>query len=216
MSQDVLKRSPRKTLRTQTLYDREYFEDGVRTGKSLYENYRWLPELTIPMCAELIELLGIRKTETVLDFGCAKGYMVQALRLLGRRAWGYEPSNYARKKGIEEFGQDLFVSDAVRFYDWIIAKDTLEHLTEDEIDEQLVCFNSRNLFVVVPLSDDGVKYNAPEYELDGTHITRRSLEWWTLKLKEQYPKVGCATYRFGSLKRACKVKRGNGFIWVHQ
>ena len=34
-------------------FDREYFEQGPMTGKSLYTNYRWLPELTLTNVSSL-------------------------------------------------------------------------------------------------------------------------------------------------------------------
>ena len=40
-------------------FDLEYFEQGPMTGKSLYTNYRWLPELTLPMCHHIITYFGI-------------------------------------------------------------------------------------------------------------------------------------------------------------
>ena len=79
-------------------YDEDYFERGVETGKSLYSNYRWIPELTIPICAELIMQLKIGPEDTILDFGCAKGFIVKALRLLHREAYGVDISEYAIKQ----------------------------------------------------------------------------------------------------------------------
>ena len=73
-----------------TRYDEDYFERGIESGKSLYTNYRWIPELTIPMCSFLNEQLGIGQSENVLDFGCAKGFIVKAMRLLGRNAYGVD------------------------------------------------------------------------------------------------------------------------------
>ncbi len=83
-------------------FDRDYFERGIASGKSLYENYRWIPELTIPMAMTYIDTLGLKKEDRILDFGCAKGYVVKALRMLHRKAWGCDVSDYA----IESSDQD--------------------------------------------------------------------------------------------------------------
>lgn len=85
------------------MYDREYFEYGVETGKSNYQNYRWIPELTIPMAMTIIDLLGIKPNESVLDYGCAKGYLVKALRMLHRNAWGQISAtmHYQKQKKIQ-------------------------------------------------------------------------------------------------------------------
>ena len=64
------------------LFDENYFERGVETQTSLYQNYRWMPEQTIPMVMTIIDYLKIQRGATVLDFGCAKGFVVKAFRLL--------------------------------------------------------------------------------------------------------------------------------------
>jgi 2-polyprenyl-3-methyl-5-hydroxy-6-metoxy-1,4-benzoquinol methylase len=76
-------------------FDREYFEQGPMTGKSLYTNYRWLPELTLPMCHHIITYFGITADARILDFGCAKGYSVHGLRMLGYEANGVDVFEYA-------------------------------------------------------------------------------------------------------------------------
>ena len=63
---------------TMNIYDKNYYECGIESGKSLYTNYRWMPELTIPMCSRMIEHLKISSRDKILDFGCAKGYSVKA------------------------------------------------------------------------------------------------------------------------------------------
>lgn len=77
------------------LYDQSYYEHGIESGISLYSNYRWLPELTIPLAARIIEYLQIGVEDSILDFGCAKGYLIKAFRLLHRNAYGFDISSYA-------------------------------------------------------------------------------------------------------------------------
>ncbi len=71
-------------------YDYDYFEKGVTSKKSCYLNYRWMPDLTIPMASKIIKFLNIRDKESILDFGCSKGYMVRAFRLLDINAYGVD------------------------------------------------------------------------------------------------------------------------------
>lgn len=77
------------------MYGEDYFERGIQTGISLYENYRWMPELTIPFAMRIIDYLHIERGESILDVGCAKGYLVKAFKWLGRDAYGIDISSYA-------------------------------------------------------------------------------------------------------------------------
>ena len=55
------------------VFDEKYYEDGIANHVSGYENYRWMPERTIREATSIISNVNF---DTVLDFGCAKGFMV--------------------------------------------------------------------------------------------------------------------------------------------
>ena len=40
-----------------TVFDEKYFEDGVRSRVSAYENYRWMPERTIREASSIINAI---------------------------------------------------------------------------------------------------------------------------------------------------------------
>ncbi|MDH3324467.1 MAG: methionine biosynthesis protein MetW, partial [Candidatus Peregrinibacteria bacterium] len=84
-------------------YDAEYFENGIASGKSGYQDYRWMPERTIKFAHKIIKELGLRDGDKVLDFGCAKGYLVKAFRILDIDAYGCDISRYA----ISEADKDI-------------------------------------------------------------------------------------------------------------
>ena len=112
-------------------YDEDYFERGVELGISGYSNYRWIPELTIPMCARIVEYLTISDEDIILDYGCAKGYLVKAFRLLHKRCFGYDASEYALSQVDADTKQ--YISDDLKIlgnFDIVIAKDVLEHIDE--------------------------------------------------------------------------------------
>lgn len=161
-------------------YDEDYYEKGLETGKSCYQNYRWVPELTIPLAMTLIDGLGITRSQKILDYGCAKGYLVKAFRLLYRQAYGVDISDYALSHADEEIrgfcGKpvDGFLS---RKYDWVIAKDVFEHIPEETLKGVLQELPSDNLFVCVPLGLNG-KYIAPANNFDQSHIICENEMWW--------------------------------------
>ena len=110
------------------VYDENYFLHGRESGKSLYDNYRWLPSLTTHMAQRIAEHCGIHGGARVLDFGCARGYMVKALRELGYQGFGIDVSKWALENCDTEVKQYLYSSFSGETYDWIIAKDVLEHI----------------------------------------------------------------------------------------
>jgi len=201
-------------------FNEDYYERGVETGVSCYSNFRWIPELTIPLCATMIESLGIGKFETILDFGSAKGYLVKGFRLLHREAYGAEISDYAIQATPESVRSYIYHYDRDkenllnRKFDWIIAKDVLEHIEYSDIDSILSFLNKigNKMFAVVPLGEEG-NYIVPAYNLDVTHIIKESLEWWINKFKENNFKIIEATYHMPHIKANWeKWGQGNGFF----
>lgn len=161
-------------------FDADYFERGEALGLSCYTNYRWLPELTIPMAHEIVTTLGIQRDESILDFGCAKGFLVKALRLLHYEASGFDVSDYAIDTAPADVRPFLFKrTNWESPFSWTIAKDVLEHVPYQDLAAVLSIIRSstNRAFVIVPLGD-GERYIAPEYERDATHVIRESSGWW--------------------------------------
>ncbi|KKM46725.1 hypothetical protein LCGC14_1559390 [marine sediment metagenome] len=200
------------------IFDRDYYEDGPATGKSLYQNFRWIPELTIPLAHHLAIRCNFKQNDLILDYGCAKGFVVKALRMLNYDAYGMDISEYAisqAPKEIEEYVELITSGQTIsRLYDWIITKDTLEHIPYSELDLQLenLASSSRNIFIMVPLGD-GQKYNIAAYELDITHHIREDLNWWGSKLEKAGFEVVTATHNMGLFKENWQShKEGNGLF----
>jgi SAM-dependent methyltransferase len=203
-------------------FDEEYFEYGIQSGKSLYSNYRWIPELTIPMAHNIIKNLEISTKDRVLDFGCAKGYLVKAMRLLDINCWGYDISEYAVHQVPREIEEFVFYTDVWKNYhiwDWIICKDVLEHVPYNQIKSVIfnLCQHTKNLFIVVPLSSDGLSYNEPIYEHDITHIIRENIQWWIDQFQnsqENNVEHILFSTEFHGVKDHWKKKSANGFLTI--
>jgi 2-polyprenyl-3-methyl-5-hydroxy-6-metoxy-1,4-benzoquinol methylase len=198
------------------VFDEKYFEDGVRNRVSAYENYRWMPERTIREASSIINNIPF---DNVLDYGCAKGFMVYAMRLLGKEAFGVDVSDYAVKNSHPKVRDYLSViqsaEDIKGGWDLIIAKDVLEHIPKELLPETLAAFRRRckHLFVAVPLGD-GRRYRIREYEMDVTHIIREPEEWWLTTIVEAGFKIKYFDYQFHHLKENWTVNHphGNAFI----
>ncbi len=170
----------------ENMFNEDYYERGPEKGVSCYVNYQWLPHKTIPAVMTYVDYLGIKPGQSILDFGCAKGYYVKALRLLHRDAWGCDISSYAISSSDDETKPFLKVSSLEnpvpfdRHFDFIVSKDVLEHMEVSAVDYLLNRFleiNPKRLFVIVPLALNN-KYIIPEDELDITHKIRFSKNEW--------------------------------------
>ena len=204
-----------------SVFDKEYFERGPMTGRSLYTNYRWLPELTLPLCHHIVKYCGIQEEDRILDFGCAKGHTVLGLRMLGYEAYGVDVSKYAISESPKEVNGyvnhiEPFV-DLVEIFgavDWILCKDILEHLPYEKIDEQLqiLAGTTQHLMAMVPLGD-GTKYFIEAYEKDATHIIREDLHWWEDKFFKNGFNITEMTYDMGPFKTNWQIHpQGNGLF----
>ena len=198
------------------IFDKDYFEDGVRSRVRAYENYRWMPERTIREASSIINNIEF---DSVLDFGCAKGFMVYAMRLLGKDAFGVDVSSYAvenchpKVKGLLTVIEDK--KDIIGGWDLIIAKDVLEHIPKDQILDTLIALRNRckKIFIAVPLGEND-KYRIREYSMDITHVTREPEEWWLTTVVAAGFKIKYFDYQFYHLKENWTVPHpyGNAFI----
>jgi len=202
-------------------YDAGYYENGCVTGKSLYSNFRWIPELTLPMCHHIVQNLDMGKYSKVLDFGCAKGYCVKGLRMLGYDAYGVDISDYAVSQADKDVEPYLSVVQPYQslahdqwYYSWILAKDVLEHIPYDKIDDQLKRFDeaANGVFAIIPMGD-GNKYYVDAYEHDQSHFIREGLEFWVKAFQTAGFDNVYATYDLGPFKTNWQqYKNGNGLF----
>jgi 2-polyprenyl-3-methyl-5-hydroxy-6-metoxy-1,4-benzoquinol methylase len=153
--------------------------------------------------------MNLSDGDKVLDFGCAKGFTVKGLRLLGYKAYGVDVSEYAVSQ-IEENTrkwcgvikpQEPLVC-APGGYDWILCKDILEHIPYDKIDEQLKVLRKggKKIMAMIPLGD-GEKYIIESYEHDKSHFIREDVLWWHDRFEGAGFHVTLSTKDMGPFKK---------------
>lgn len=193
------------------LFTKDYYEDGVRKHISGYENYRWEPTRSIP---EALDIQKKFKFETCVDYGCAKGFLVNALRIIGCDAYGEDISEYAVDNCHPNVKKYVSLPNC-NYYDLLICKDVLEHIEEVNLPEVLQNLKkkSQQFFFVIPLGDDD-RFRIREYEVDITHVTKKDEEWWINLFKSQGYDLVRFSYSFGSVKKKWvdTYPYGNGFF----
>ena len=206
-------------------YNQDYFERGIELGISGYHNYRWMPEFTIPMAMTMIDYLNIRRGDLILDYGCAKGYLVKAFRLLYRQAWGCDISKYALSMCDPDVSPFCHLIGSMkplgfpRRFNVCIAKDVLEHLDEGEVGAVLEKIGDKSdlLFAIIPLGKDQC-YVAPINNVDITHKLCCEEEWWEKKFKEHGWKLRELRFRIDGIKDHFyeKYPKAHGFFLLEK
>ena len=185
----------KKQLKTKTsfdgaFFDRDYFENGRESGKGWYVNYCWMPRRSIREALAFIDYMGLDEKSYVLDFGCAKGFIVKALRMLEIKADGCDISEYALSFAPIGCWNSGNGHDASGKYTHVICKDVLEHLTPEHLGTVLEWIKTvaPKFMCVVPIGDNG-KYRIPEYEVEVSHLIAEDEEWWMDKFKQHGWKI---------------------------
>lgn len=207
------------------VYDEDYFERGAVLGISGYTNYAWMPELTLRMAHFLAKQLALDVGDVVLDYGCAKGYLVKALRLLDVNAHGVDISDYAIKQvppDVASYCQAIRGAEDLphigRTFDWLISKDVFEHIPEEELSKLLEIARHyvAKMFLAIPLGrdDDSNLFIIPAYNHDSTHITIKTVDWWADLFSRHGWNVVSTEYKFRGMKENWTKfwEHGNAFF----
>jgi glycosyltransferase involved in cell wall biosynthesis/2-polyprenyl-3-methyl-5-hydroxy-6-metoxy-1,4-benzoquinol methylase len=156
---------------TGALYDEQYYanyhsESGLpydRTGP-------WL-SFFAGMADKIVQTI---KPRTALDVGCAKGFLVEALRDRGVEAFGLDISEYAIGRVREDIKPYCWVGSVLesfpRCYDLIVCIEVLEHLpaAEAELAVDNLCRHA----------DDILFSSTPDDFTEPTHCNVQPVEYW--------------------------------------
>jgi len=162
-------------------YDHDYFETGLKSNWA--QGYSWsqfgglFRDTAAYLCRSFPE------AESFLDAGCAKGFLIKALREAGKECWGLDHSHWAinqTEPSIKPFVLEMGVDHASfdRQFDVLTVMSLFESLTED----QAFSFLSRargwtgQALLAIIACDEGEQGQSGD--LDASHITMRPRSWW--------------------------------------
>ncbi|HEY9285032.1 MAG TPA: class I SAM-dependent methyltransferase, partial [Pyrinomonadaceae bacterium] len=166
-------------------YDADYFEHGVKSNWE--RGYSWqlfggLFRRTAGMLADTFT-----ESEVYLDAGCAKGFLVRALREAGKDCRGFDHSPWAVSRADEAARPFVALAgvDDYRFEraaDVLVALNLFETLTEAQIKSFLARArpHTRHALVAVIQSFAGDAERAA-YESSSRDLSQRTLrtrDWW--------------------------------------
>ncbi|HEY1430168.1 MAG TPA: glycosyltransferase [Stellaceae bacterium] len=170
-------------------YDADYFERGRKSNWERGYSWETFKGVFRDAAAYLADMFP--EARTFLDLGCAKGFLVRALRDRGLEAWGIDHSPWAISQAdpaSQSYLQLADINDAGddRQFDIIVAMSILESLTEEQIRRflpQARHLTRQALFATIPsLERTSDRRNAEDRDL--SHITMRPRAWWCERFLE--------------------------------
>jgi SAM-dependent methyltransferase len=169
-------------------FDEDYFEKGEKSNYKGYGDYPFFKDF-----ANFIKLKYNPKS--AYDVGCAKGFIVKHLRLLGVSAFGCDISPYAIEKNHEESKPFVVVKDFSKDFenygminpkfDVVLSLDVIEHIPGDRLKiftSNLFNITEKILIISTPIVPEG----SPSYDggRDKSHISLHSENYWINLFKE--------------------------------
>lgn len=163
---------------TDELYGETYYRTYFGRGESIpYErNDHWL-RFFGSVADSIVQRI---RPETVLDAGCALGFLVEALRQRGVRAEGIDVSEYAISNAHESVREHVRVGSLTETidgrFDLVTCIEVIEHVDPTEVDA--VLRNITSVTDALLLSSTPMDFEEP------THLNVQPPEYWATRLAE--------------------------------
>jgi SAM-dependent methyltransferase len=193
---DLDQRESEKTPEVRALarqFGREYFDGDRQTG---YGGFHYNPRFWQPVLPDFVSHFGISGNSSVLDVGCAKGFMLHDLIELipGVSVEGIDVSSYAIENGLDSVRPFLRLGDAKELpydddsFDFVFSINTVHNLEREQCGQALREIQRvarRGAFVTLDAyRDDDEKKRMYQWNLTG--LTIMSVDEW----KQFFEEVG--------------------------
>jgi SAM-dependent methyltransferase len=162
---------------TDEFYDREYFNDGTKSNYAPYGPGDWADWL-------FGMVVGYLNPWSVLDVGCAYGYMVERYSKAGIEAAGFDLSSYAIEQSVIPLWTWQGDATDIESYhglsvDLITATEFAEHLTPEQFRAFLRHGKqvAKRMLLLIAV-EDGHEHH------DKSHINLQVMDWWENEARE--------------------------------
>lgn len=195
-----------------SFYDADYYTAGTKSSYGPYGPGHWADDLA----SMVIEYLA---PDSLLDVGCAYGYIVERMRVQRIDAWGFDVSAYAIANSVIPSSTWAGAAEDPEAYsdlhvDLVLATEMAEHLVPAQarafLRNAFAHADRMLLLVALDLGSDG-----DPTEGDHSHINFRPLEWWLAELLDAGWNIGDAG-RFNEDPRSVQMGWGGRFIYVEK
>ena len=185
---------PKKRINTLEIPDVIFDEFLIDKDMIYYSTHNVLEAKHFVMTKQWIDHF---KSKTILDLGCGVGLFGYALDSYGVYYVGIEKSQWAidntkykhlcmlqgditEKQDFNLMHMDSFIKKYG--FNLVLVLDVLEHIEEKNIDKTLIAIKDygTNFLFSIPYIGD------PNLDLDITHVTKKTKEWWVNKLSEYF------------------------------
>lgn len=162
------------------IYNADYYHSGC--GPIPYEQ----PEYWVDFFGKVADkIVSTFQPRTVLDAGCAMGYLVAALRDREVQAFGVDISNYAISMVRDDIKPYCLVGSLTEAlpetlpskYDLVVTIEVLEHLSETD--------GKNAVANLCRLSDTVIFSSTPDDITEPTHVNVQQREYWSRLFAEQ-------------------------------
>ena len=168
--------------RYEKIYNENYYRHYHLESKSVYyKEYKPLKDFFDNLASQIVKTIN---PSTVLDVGCAMGFLVASLRDLGVQAYGIDVSEFAIDNVREDIKPYCKVCDArddlpngfPRRFDLVVNVEMIEHLYEDDADKVIANICSYTNSVIFSSTDSEIN--------DPTHFNVQPMKYWSKRFSK--------------------------------